>query len=164
MTLLALPTLPVYLDDDETLGQQFTLHAGQINAANYRLLLLLAGVGELYLLWVVAYLVAYPFIARVRQVAEHGNVPDLYNLDPRLNTRTTIPNWVERMIFCPNHVNYHVEHHLLASVPSYRLKALHQALLARGFYEGREDTLARGYWDVIKRAVPQLDRNSPAPA
>ena len=128
------------------------------------LLLLLAGVGELYLLWVVAYLVAYPFIARVRQVAEHGNVPDLYNLDPRLNTRTTIPNWVERMIFCPNHVNYHVEHHLLASVPSYRLKALHQALLARGFYEGREDTLARGYWDVIKRAVPQLDRNSPAPA
>ena len=148
MTLLALPPLPVYLDDDETLGQQFTLHAGQINAANYRLLLLLAGVGELYLLWVVAYLVAYPFIARVRQVAEHGNVPDLYNLDPRLNTRTTIPNWVERMIFCPNHVNYHVEHHLLA----------------RGFYEGREDTLARGYWDVIKRAVPQLNRNAPAPA
>jgi len=42
MTNLALPPLPVYLDDDETLGQQITLLAGQINAANYRLLQMIA--------------------------------------------------------------------------------------------------------------------------
>src|SRR5210317_729263 len=46
MTNLALPPLPVGLcvnhDDDETLGQEITLLAGQINAANHRLLKLLA--------------------------------------------------------------------------------------------------------------------------
>lgn len=124
--------------------------------------LLLAGVPELYLLWVVAYLTAYPLIARIRQVAEHGNVPDLYDLDPRLNTRTTIPRWFERPFLCPNGVNYHVEHHLLASVPCHRLAELHQRLRDKGFYDSYEHTLAQGYWDVIKRAVPDFDRSQPA--
>jgi fatty acid desaturase len=126
--------------------------------------LLLCGVPELYLLWLVAYLTAYPLIARIRQVAEHANVPDLYDLDPRLNTRTTIPRWFERPFLCPNGVNYHVEHHLLASVPCHKLKALHDRLWARGFYTGYEHTVAHGYWDVIKRAVPEFDKTQPAAA
>ena len=125
---------------------------------------LLAGVPELYLLWLVAYLTAYPLIARIRQVAEHANVPDLFNLDPRLNTRTTIPRWFERPFLCPNGVNYHVEHHLLASVPCHKLKALHYRLREKGFYAGYEHTLAQGYWDVIKRAVPEFDKTRPAAA
>lgn len=127
------------------------------------LLLLALGIGELYALWAIAYLTTYPLIARIRQVAEHGNVPDLYHPDPRLNTRTTLANWIERLLVCPNHVNYHVEHHLLASVPSYRLKQLHATLLQRGFYDGYEETLARGYWDVLKRAVPELVFSRPLP-
>jgi fatty acid desaturase len=126
--------------------------------------LLLCGFPELYLLWLVAYLTAYPLIARIRQVAEHANVPDLYDLDPRLNTRTTIPRWFERPFLCPNGVNYHVEHHLLASVPCHRLKALHQRLEETGFYAGYEHTVAHGYWDVIKRAVPEFDKTQPAAA
>jgi len=110
---------------------------------------------------VIAYLTAYPLIARIRQVAEHANVPDLYELDPRLNTRTTIPHWWERLVLCPNGVNYHVEHHLLASVPSHRLKALHDTLRRNGFYQGYEHTLAKGYWDVLKRAVPELAQGRP---
>ncbi len=127
------------------------------------LLLLALDCGELYLLWAAAYLTTYPLIARIRQVAEHGNVPDLYHPDPRLNTRTTLPNWLERVLVCPNHVNYHVEHHLLASVPGYRLKQLHATLVQRGFYDGYEDTLTRGYWEVLKRAVPELDPGRPLP-
>ena len=111
--------------------------------------------GEYYLLWVIAYLVIYPLIARIRQVAEHGNVPDLYDLDPRLNTRTTYANPLERLLFCPNHVNYHLEHHLLASVPCYRLPELHRKLKAKGFYDGYEDSIATSYLDVIRRAVPE---------
>ena len=42
MTNLALMPLPSCVDDDETLGQQITLLAGQINAANYRLLQMIA--------------------------------------------------------------------------------------------------------------------------
>ncbi|NCF17943.1 MAG: fatty acid desaturase [Haliea sp.] len=126
--------------------------------------LLLAGVGELYLLWLVAYLTAYPLIARIRQVAEHANVPDLFDLDPRLNTRTTIPKWYERLVFCPNGVNYHVEHHLLASVPCHKLKALHQILVRKGFYRGFEHTIASSYRDVIRRAVPEFDKGQAAAA
>ena len=126
--------------------------------------LLLCGIPELYLLWLVAYLTAYPLIARIRQVAEHANVPNLFDLDPRLNTRTTIPRWFERPFLCPNGVNYHVEHHLLASVPCHKLKALHQRLEEKGFYAGYEHTIARGYWDVIKRAVPDFDQSQPAAA
>lgn len=123
------------------------------------LILFLLGIGELYTLWVAAYLTSYPLIARIRQVAEHGNAPDLYDLDPRLNTRTTIPRLIERAVLCPNYVNYHVEHHLLASVPSYRLKQLHETLVEKGFYAEYQHTLAYGYWDVLKRAVPELGRN-----
>lgn len=124
--------------------------------------LLLFGVPELYLLWLAAYLTAYPLIARIRQVAEHANVPDLFDLDPRLNTRTTIPRWFERALLCPNAVNYHVEHHLLPSVPCHKLKALHYRLREKGFYAGYEHTIARGYRDVIKRAVPDFDKPQPA--
>ena len=42
MTNLALMPLPSCVDDDETLGQQITLLAGQINAANHRLLGMIA--------------------------------------------------------------------------------------------------------------------------
>jgi fatty acid desaturase len=120
--------------------------------------LLLCGVPELYLLWVVAYLTAYPLIARIRQIAEHANVPDLYDLDPRLNTRTTLARWYERPFLCPNGVNYHIEHHMLASVPCYKLKALHERLKGKGFYDGHEDSIAHGYRDMIRRAVPELDK------
>ncbi|MEP5570030.1 MAG: fatty acid desaturase family protein [Halioglobus sp.] len=120
------------------------------------------GLGAYYLLWLVAYLTTYPLIARIRQVAEHGNVTDLYNPDPRLNTRTTYANPVERLIFCPNQVNYHIEHHLLASVPAYRLKSLHQLLVQRGFYEGHENAIASSYLDVIRRVVPEFSNGQPA--
>ncbi|TDG14262.1 fatty acid desaturase [Seongchinamella unica] len=133
-----------------------------VNAALF-LLMLALGVGGYYLLWVVAYLTTYPLVARIRQVAEHGNVPDLYDPDPRRHTRTTYANPLERLILCPNRVNYHLEHHLLASVPVHHLKALHQLLLQRGFYVGHEGALAGSYLEVIRRAVPELNR-APAAA
>ncbi len=143
-------------------GRSIMLREGEANNAVNRgllvnlvmfLVMLAAGAPALYLLWVAAYLTTYPLIARIRQIAEHANVPDLYDLDPRLNTRTTLPRWYERVLLCPNSVNYHVEHHLLAGVPCYKLKALHHRLREKGFYAGYEDTLARGYADVIRRVL-----------
>ena len=125
------------------------------------MLMIAMGVGVYYLLWIAAYLTTYPMIARIRQVAEHGNVADLYDPDPRKNTRTTYANLLERMLFCPNNVNYHLEHHLLASVPAHKLKALHQLLLLRGFYRDHEEAIASSYLDVIRRAVPEF--NDPQP-
>lgn len=118
--------------------------------------LAIAGVAELYLLWVVAYLTAYPLIARIRQLAEHANVPGLYESDPRGNTRTTRANLLERLVLAPNYVNFHIEHHLLPSVPAWRLKRLHKLLVERGFYAEHPQAIANGYWDVLKRVVPEF--------
>ena len=112
------------------------------------------GVLELYGMWVLGYLCFYPLIARIRQLAEHGNVIDGMSADPRANTRTIVANPLERLLLCPNGVNYHCEHHFLASVPAYRLRAFHQLLRSKGFYAESPRTLARGYADVLRVTVP----------
>ena len=104
-----------------------------------------------YLLWLVAYLTTYMLVVRIRQVAEHANVPNLYDRDPRNNTRTTVPRWWERLIFAPNYVNYHLEHHFMAATPCYRLKALHELLKDRGAYD--ETPIFHGYASVLRHAI-----------
>jgi len=130
-------------------------HGILVNVGLFALLLLVQH-PSLYGLWVVAYLTTYPLFARIRQVAEHGAVDNLFAADSRLNTRTTLPRWYERIVLCPNYVNYHLEHHLLASVPCYRLPRLHQHLLNRGFFTEHPQSRVYGYWGVLKQAVPEL--------
>jgi fatty acid desaturase len=140
------------------------LRQGLIANAVLFALLWASGNPLLYLLWVAAYLTTYPLVARIRQLAEHGNVPGLYQPDPRDNTRTTRANWLERLLLCPNNVNFHIEHHLLPSVPAWRLRTLHSTLCARGFYQDHPQAVADSYLDVIRRAVPELAANAPANA
>ncbi|MEW7290697.1 fatty acid desaturase family protein [Aquimarina sp. 2304DJ70-9] len=108
----------------------------------------------LYLLWIGAYLTTFQFCIRVRSIAEHSVVEDTTN--PYLNTRTTKANWLAKMLFAPYHVNYHAEHHMLMSVPSYRLPKMHKILVEKGFYE--KGVLAKGYWSIIKMASAQKQR------
>lgn len=104
-----------------------------------------------YLLWIASFMTTYMVIVRVRQVAEHAAVPNLYDRDPRNNTRTTLPSWWERMIFAPNGVNYHLEHHFMASVPCYRLGSLHRLLRQRGAYDGTR--VFHGYREVLSHTI-----------
>jgi len=115
------------------------------------LVLSLFGVAWLYLLWAASYLTIFMLYIRLRQVAEHAAVPDLFDLDPRKNTRTVIPRWWERSLLAPNMVNYHMEHHFMASVPCYRLKELHSCLQARGALTDMPEFV--GYPAVIRHAV-----------
>lgn len=114
-------------------------------------ILLLAGIGWTYLLWVTAYLSFFMLIIRIRQVAEHAAVPDLFDPDPRLNTRTVEAPWWQRLVFAPNGVNYHMEHHFMASVPCYRLAALRRHLKAQGALQGVPEF--KGYPQVLRHAV-----------
>jgi fatty acid desaturase len=106
-----------------------------------------AGRPWLYLVWLGAWLSTNMLYSRLRNAAEHAVVPDLFDPDPRRHTRTTLARWWERLTLAPNHVNYHLEHHLLPSVPPYRLARLHRLLRERGFYEGAE--IVEGYGRVI---------------
>jgi len=103
---------------------------------------------RLYLLWVIAYFTTFQFCVRVRSIAEHSMVDDRQN--PYINTRTTYANWIEKMLFAPLNVNYHLEHHMLMGVPCYNLPKMHKLIKENGFYEN--GTLASGYLEILKNA------------
>jgi fatty acid desaturase len=124
-------------------------------AANLLLLLILtvAGYGWMYALWVIAFMTSHMLVIRLRQIGEHAAVPDLYNLDPRQNTRTVYTSWLDRLFIAPFSISYHLEHHLLASVPIYRLRKLHHLLLSKGFYTGTD--FPRGYINLLRQVSYQ---------
>lgn len=114
----------------------------------------LVGEPMLYAYWWICFIFVYPFIIRVRQIAEHGALTSLASDDVRDTTRTTIARWWERCLFAPNYVNYHCEHHYLPTVPSYNLGAMHQLLVQRGFYHEKPSALVtEGYPRVLALAT-----------
>ncbi len=87
-------------------------------------------------LWVLPLVTVVQAILRLRAIAEHGATTDFSS--PLTAARTNLgPAWLRWLIF-PHNVNYHVEHHLYASVPQYHLPRLHQAMTRRGVLEGAE--------------------------
>ena len=125
---------------------------------NAVLLGVLARVGwpELYLLWAGAWLTTHTFVTRLRSIAEHAMTPDRNDL--LLNTRTTVARWWERFLMAPNRVNYHLEHHMLMTVPHYNLPRLHALLRERGALD--RACVVEGYLPTLKRAVSRPESGS----
>ncbi len=105
------------------------------------------GFAWLYGLWVIAYLTTYGLFLRVRSMAEHACTQA--SDDQFHNTRTTRANPLARLTVAPHRVNYHLEHHLLMTVPHYRLPRMHRLLKERGVYE--TSPLAANYREVLAR-------------
>lgn len=114
--------------------------------------LALFGRPELYLLWPIALLTTYRLALRVRSIAEHAMAGPASN--PLRNTRTTLVNALERLFLAPNFVNYHLEHHLLMTVPHYNLPRMHRLLRKRGLLDEALVTEG-GYREVIRRATAE---------
>lgn len=131
--------------DAET--RTYFLRSVGLNVAMLAVLTLL-GHAWLYLVWVAAFMTTHMMIVRIRQIAEHAGVPNNFDGDPRLNTRTLYINPLERLFIAPHRVNYHLEHHMLASVPIYRLKELHNILIQKGYYDGV--SFQRGYINLLR--------------
>lgn len=107
--------------------------------------LALSGHAWLYGVWVLAYITPLPLFIRIRSIAEHGclaRTPDMF-----LNTRTTRAGWLARLTVAPVHVNHHLEHHVMASVPYYRLPLMHRMLRDRHALPP-----APSYIDVLRQA------------
>jgi len=111
----------------------------------------LAGHPAVYLVWVLAWMTTFQLATRIRAIAEHAMAPDPQN--PLRNTRTTLVNPLERLLFAPNGVNYHLEHHLLMTVPHYNLPRLHRMLRDRGALE-QAWIEPGGYRAVLANAAP----------
>ncbi|MEO0386622.1 MAG: fatty acid desaturase [Pseudomonadota bacterium] len=71
--------------------------------------------------WLIPLALGLPLL-RLYHLAEHGLCPQVDNLF--LNTRTVLTN--APMRFLTWNMPYHAEHHILPTVPFYRLAALHR--------------------------------------
>lgn len=91
---------------------------------------------QYFVLWILPLVTVVQAILRLRAIAEHGATTDFSS--PLTAARTNlVPAWLGWLIF-PHHVNYHIEHHLYASVPQYNLPELHRELASRGLLAGAE--------------------------
>lgn len=111
----------------------------------------LAGVGHsgLYALWVIAYLIPFSVFVRIRSFAEHACTEQ--DLDPAKSTRTTIASPLARLTVAPHRVNFHLEHHLVMTLPYFNLPKLHRILRERGALQGAH--IAKNYLEVFKTVV-----------
>ncbi|MES0874654.1 fatty acid desaturase family protein [Sinimarinibacterium thermocellulolyticum] len=115
------------------------------NAALFGVLYAL-GIGWTYWAWIAAYMTTFSLYIRIRSIAEHACMER--SADVLRNTRTTRAGWLARLTVAPMHVNYHQEHHLMASVPCHRLPELHRMLRANGVVEAPS-----GYGTVLRMAA-----------
>jgi fatty acid desaturase len=107
-----------------------------------------SGHGMLYLLWPASWLTSYMLFSRIRNAAEHGALPGTMSSDIWTNTRTVTARWWERLTVAPNYVNFHFEHHLVPTIPSYNLPSLHRWLKQQGHLERAQ--VVHGYPQVIR--------------
>lgn len=91
--------------------------------------LIACGYPQFFWIWPLAYLTPFPLFLRIRSMAEHAGQATSNNA--LTNTRTTQAGWIARSFVAPVHVNYHMEHHLMASVPYFKLPQMHQLLRQR---------------------------------
>jgi fatty acid desaturase len=77
------------------------------------------------LLWMVPLGTSFSFFMILRQIVQHGNADRGW----LTNTRTFLVGRLINYAVFPMGQDYHLPHHLYATVPHYRLKRLHEILL-----------------------------------
>lgn len=78
-----------------------------------------------FLLWLVPIFTSFSFFMILRQLVQHGNGDRGW----LTNTRVFRVNPFISFAVFPLGQDYHLPHHIFASVPHYRLKKLHEALM-----------------------------------
>ena len=96
--------------------------------------------GYFALLWIVPLLTSFPAFMVLREWIQHGNA----DRGRYTNTRVFLTDPISRYAIFPLGMDYHLPHHLYASVPHYRLKDLHQRLLEEPDYK-RQCRLVEGW-------------------
>jgi fatty acid desaturase len=87
----------------------------------------MGGEEALLLYWVVPYFTWLIFVMRIRSIAEHFAIDATGEYG---QTRTTKAGLLARIFIAPKNVNYHIEHHMFPGVPFFRLRELHETLMA----------------------------------
>jgi len=137
----------------------FVKNSGGMVITNVALWLACAASGHawLYGVWVLSYVTPFPLFLRIRALAEHACTET--TTDMFLNTRTTHAGFIERATVAPIRVNFHIEHHVMPSVPYFRLPTLHRMLRER-------DAVPEPprYIDVLRLVSSSAPRDRSAPS
>ena len=91
------------------------------------------------------HLITHDKMFRSRRLKEYTE----RSTDDFRNTRTTYANLLAGVTVAPYNVNYHLEHHLLMTVPYHRLPRMHRMLVARGALD--EAHVAQNYREIFRR-------------
>lgn len=94
-----------------------------------------------FLLWVVPIFTSFSFFMILRQLVQHGNGDRGW----LTNTRVFLVNRCINFAVFPMGQDYHLPHHLFASIPHYRLKKLHEELLKCEEYR-QQAVVVEGYF------------------
>jgi fatty acid desaturase len=94
-----------------------------------------------FLLWVLPLVTSFPLFMVLRQIVQHGNGDRGWMTNSRVFHCHPLVNFA---VF-PMGQDYHLPHHMFATVPHYRLKALHETLLDYPEYR-HEATVVEGYF------------------
>lgn len=105
----------------------------------------LAGWGNAWgyfgLLWVLPLFTTFPLFMILRQWVQHGNA----DRGRYTNTRVFLVGPIVRYAVFPWGMDYHLPHHLMASVPHYNLGRLHELLLEDPEYR-QKGVIVEGYF------------------
>lgn len=93
------------------------------------------------LLWLLPLFTSYAFFMILRQIVQHGNADRSW----LTNTRTFLVGRFINFAVFPMGQEYHLPHHMYATVPHYRLKALHEMLTRYPEY-AEEAVVVEGYF------------------
>ena len=92
-----------------------------------------------------------PLLTRIRSIAEHFGVENDNVYD---KSRTMYPNIIDKLFLGASwNINYHLDHHLYPSVPSYRLKKLHNKIKDLPEYRARAHITTNGFYGVFRECT-----------
>jgi fatty acid desaturase len=100
------------------------------------------------LLWLVPIFTSFSFFMILRQLVQHGNGDRGF----LTNTRTFFVHPFIRFAVFPLGQDYHLPHHMFATVPHYRLKELHELLSGYPDYQ-QQGVVVEGYF--WPKEIPQ---------
>jgi fatty acid desaturase len=100
------------------------------------------------LLWFLPYLTVWRVINRLRAIAEHGGMRE--SADRRETTHSVRQSWLARFWLVPNHIGWHLAHHVDPGVPWTRLPELHRELERAGYVTAElEYPTYRALWRTL---------------
>lgn len=108
---------------------------------------------EVVLFWIVPFLTSFQVIGWFIELAEHAPLMEK-SVDIEM-TRNRNSHWLEMLLTGMHGENYHLAHHLWPRVPFWRMRELHQILLADSEY-ARLDRCAGGIFLSSNRAPSVL--------